>query len=143
MPKSLEERRQTLMEMQRRFRHLAGEFQEELVESTNSELGVTDSSPGTGDSEYADTATDMYNAEMAQTMRIRYRNRLADVELALQRLRDGSYGQCAACGEVIPEARLDMMPETVYCVTHAMTNLAVDDQANLTPRPWPREPWSA
>lgn len=143
MPKSLEERRQTLLAMERRFRHLAGEFQEELVENTNAESGVEDSSGGSSDNETADVATTTYNAELAQTMRFRYRDRLVDVQSALQRIRDGSYGICAACGAVIPEARLDTMPETPYCIDHAASELAVDDQPNLYPKPWPKEPWSA
>ena len=36
---------------------------------------------------------------------------------ALRRIERGTYGYCAACGNVIPYERLSVMPETVYCVT--------------------------
>src|SRR5690606_9994827 len=143
VPKSLEERRAVLLDMQKRFRHLAGEFQEAVEEVANSNQGIIDSSPGNADNESADTASDLYEQERSLTMRYRYRDRLADVELALQRIRDGSYGRCAACGETIPEGRLDAMPETPYCVDHAASNLAVDDQPTSYPKPWPEQPWTA
>lgn len=40
-------------------------------------------------------------------------NRLAE---ALNRLRQGSYGLCEECGEVIAPARLNAMPEVTTCV---------------------------
>ena len=40
-------------------------------------------------------------------------NRLAE---ALERLRDGEYGVCQECDEVIAPARLKAMPEVVTCV---------------------------
>jgi RNA polymerase-binding transcription factor DksA len=36
---------------------------------------------------------------------------------ALNRMDDGSFGACLACGNTIPFARLSVMPETLYCVT--------------------------
>jgi DnaK suppressor protein len=44
---------------------------------------------------------------------------LADVERALAKLRDGSYGTCDRCGEPIPEQRLEVLPWAVLCVTDA------------------------
>ncbi len=35
---------------------------------------------------------------------------------ALERLRDGSYGQCVYCGEPIPAGRLLVIPETTHCL---------------------------
>jgi RNA polymerase-binding transcription factor len=35
---------------------------------------------------------------------------------ALDRLGDGSYGECATCGEPIGLERLEAMPETSWCV---------------------------
>jgi DnaK suppressor protein len=41
---------------------------------------------------------------------------LADVERALAKLDDGSYGICDVCGAPIGEARLDARPWSVRCV---------------------------
>jgi DnaK suppressor protein len=44
---------------------------------------------------------------------------LADVERALAKLDEGSYGACESCGNDIGEARLEAMPATRYCITCA------------------------
>ncbi|MEA3018672.1 MAG: hypothetical protein QOI47_196 [Actinomycetota bacterium] len=44
---------------------------------------------------------------------------LRDVELALAKLDDGTYGKCEECGEDIAEARLEAMPAARYCIKHA------------------------
>lgn len=36
---------------------------------------------------------------------------------ALNRMDEGTFGSCVACGTTIPYARLSVMPETLYCVT--------------------------
>jgi RNA polymerase-binding transcription factor DksA len=43
---------------------------------------------------------------------------LADVELALQRLEDGTYDRCECCGGAIEEARLAARPATRRCQEH-------------------------
>jgi DnaK suppressor protein len=44
---------------------------------------------------------------------------LARTERALEKLDDGSYGVCDACGATIPAPRLHAMPDSVLCVTCA------------------------
>ena len=41
---------------------------------------------------------------------------LRDVEDALARIEDGTYGTCIDCGEDIPEARLNAVPWAAYCI---------------------------
>jgi DnaK suppressor protein len=41
---------------------------------------------------------------------------LADVERALVKLEEGTYGICDRCGRLIPEARLEARPWSVLCV---------------------------
>lgn len=36
---------------------------------------------------------------------------------ALQRIDEGTYGDCLQCGAPIPKARLDAIPFTAYCVS--------------------------
>ena len=47
------------------------------------------------------------------------RDTLRDVERALAKLDDGTYGTCEVCGEEIAEARLEAMPAAKYCIKHA------------------------
>jgi DnaK suppressor protein len=41
---------------------------------------------------------------------------LEDVDRALQKVEDGTYGICDRCGRLIPEARLEARPWSVLCV---------------------------
>jgi RNA polymerase-binding transcription factor DksA len=43
---------------------------------------------------------------------------LNQVELALKKIKDGTYGQCDICHEKIPTARLDANPASVTCIKH-------------------------
>ncbi len=47
------------------------------------------------------------------------REQLDDVERAIGKLDDGSYGQCEVCGEPIGDARLEAMPAARFCIDHA------------------------
>jgi DnaK suppressor protein len=44
---------------------------------------------------------------------------LEQIEEALARIADGTYGQCTVCGVAIPEGRLEARPWTPFCVNHA------------------------
>jgi RNA polymerase-binding transcription factor DksA len=46
-------------------------------------------------------------------------DRRAQVVDALNRLRAGTYGRCATCGDPIPYGRLLVVPETSTCIAHA------------------------
>lgn len=53
------------------------------------------------------------------TLAASLQDQLADVEAALARLDDGTYGRCVVCDEAIPEARLEAMPAARTCIEHA------------------------
>lgn len=46
----------------------------------------------------------------------RIRGRLAEVRAAIQRVTDGSYGDCERCGEAIGKKRIEAIPETAHCL---------------------------
>jgi RNA polymerase-binding transcription factor DksA len=72
------------------------------------------------DQHQADTGTETFERERDLSVLEQIEGELADVEHALQRLDDGTYGTCEACGKVIPDERLEALPATRFCV---------DDQA--------------
>lgn len=47
------------------------------------------------------------------------REQLDDINTALKKFDDGTYGVCETCGHPIAEARLEAMPATRYCINHA------------------------
>ncbi|RMF41242.1 MAG: TraR/DksA family transcriptional regulator [Planctomycetota bacterium] len=44
------------------------------------------------------------------------KNELAEIEQALEKIRQGTYGVCEACGKNIPIARLEAIPTATMCV---------------------------
>ncbi len=46
---------------------------------------------------------------------------LEDVERALAKLDEGSYGRCDVCGNPVGEERLEALPWAVRCIEHAST----------------------
>jgi RNA polymerase-binding transcription factor DksA len=46
-------------------------------------------------------------------------DQLAEIEHALAKIDEGTYGLCEADGEPIPEGRLEAMPATRFCIDHA------------------------
>ena len=49
----------------------------------------------------------------------RMQETLADVVRAQEKLAEGSYGTCDACGEAIPAERLEALPWATLCVADA------------------------
>ena len=54
--------------------------------------------------------------ELAETGAARAREALADVEHALARIENGTYGSCEHCGVTIPFERLEAIPSARLCV---------------------------
>ena len=64
----------------------------------------------------ADTATETFEREKDESIVERLDAELADVERALAKLDDGTYGICEACGRPIERDRLDAYPAARFCV---------------------------
>jgi DnaK suppressor protein len=54
------------------------------------------------------------NKELALALGARESQMVADIDQALLRIREGSYGICARCGKLIDERRLEAMPTARY-----------------------------
>jgi DnaK suppressor protein len=65
----------------------------------------------------ADDATEVFTRERNIALRNNSQDLLAQVESALHRLDQGSYGICARCGKEIAAARLEALPYATYCIT--------------------------
>lgn len=64
----------------------------------------------------ADMATDMYNREFSLELAEGERERLYNLEEALKRIVDGSYGRCDSCGGAISRPRLKALPQAKCCI---------------------------
>ena len=61
-------------------------------------------------------ATESFELEKRLALEKRLRDNLADVERALQKFEDGSYGSCDNCGRPIAPARLEALPQANLCL---------------------------
>ncbi len=64
----------------------------------------------------ADHAVQSYQKELLFLQGTQGHSQLALVRSALDRLEDGSFGECLHCGTVIGEKRLEAVPWTPYCI---------------------------
>lgn len=63
-----------------------------------------------GPQDNQDIATDFLEIQHEQSILVNQQALLALVEAALQRLANGTYGQCQQCGRPIPPRRLEVLP---------------------------------
>jgi DnaK suppressor protein len=54
------------------------------------------------------------NKEMALRLGERESQMIADIDQALLRIEEGSYGKCSRCGQLIDERRLEALPTARY-----------------------------
>ena len=64
----------------------------------------------------ADKAASSYTKEFLFSQSNSERQELAKVEEALARIREGTFGECANCGNDINPKRLEAVPSTRYCI---------------------------
>src|SRR5215475_9268702 len=89
------------------------------LESQLHDLDVAEEDSLTFDENFADSGQVAAEQGEAKGLANRLRDQLSDVQRALDKLDDGSYGKCEICGSPISDARLEAMPATRYCINHA------------------------
>ena len=105
----LEEERERLQSVRA---HLANDhLDEESADESAAELSHMDQ-------HQADAGTDTFEREKEFAILGQVEGELQDVERALRRLEDGSYGRCEACAEPIADERLEALPAARFCVRH-------------------------
>lgn len=93
-------------------------------------VSVPDGIPG----DRADQATNRLLAELDLSRNDRLRRELCEIEAALERLADGTYGHCVDCGEPIDPARLRAWPTAVRCL-ECQDRIEKTRAGHSTPRP--------
>lgn len=71
------------------------------------------------DDNFADSGQVAAERGEAKTLAGNLQDQLDDVEAALTKLDDGTYGQCEKCQKTIGDTRLEAMPATRFCIDHA------------------------
>jgi DnaK suppressor protein len=79
------------------------------------DLGLKKQSSAAGDS--ADAAFDSSGEELASQLAEIESRELQQIERAVKRLKQGTYGACEVCESKIPIARLNALPYSTLCIT--------------------------
>ena len=100
-------------------RTVLGEERAKLVHQLD-ELGATESGDLRADLDYGDGFSDAAAATAERTERLglvdSIKTMLDDVDHAMAKLDEGTYGTCSECGKSISAARLQARPASNYCV---------------------------
>lgn len=65
--------------------------------------------------DWEEAATEREGDEVLERLGESGEAEISRIRAALDRIRKGSYGTCARCGEQISAERLDVLPETPFC----------------------------
>jgi RNA polymerase-binding transcription factor DksA len=106
--------RKRLEEEKARLLHAVGFLERENPGSISDELGEV--AEGGTDNHLGDTATAMYDRELDEGLEEGARDTLAEIDAALQRIEDGTYGICEGCSKPIGAERLTAIPWTRLCI---------------------------
>jgi RNA polymerase-binding protein DksA len=101
----LEEERTRLSEVREGFDDLHNETESESVGELSSL-----------DQHQADLGTETFERERDLSILERVEAELADIEHAMRRMEEGTYGICEACGKPIGDERLEAMPAARFCL---------------------------
>ena len=85
------------------------------------ELSTVDNHP-------ADLATELYDREKDFALEVHSEDTISQVEAALERMKNGTYGVCATCKADIPYDRLVAIPYTEFCIEHSIDRNVPSDR---------------
>jgi RNA polymerase-binding transcription factor len=107
--KAFDDRRAELIAMRARLLGAA----HDIVEDDNDDSEL---SSAAGDQHLADHASEMLDREVDDSLEENADVIVHEIDAALQRIEDGTYGTCVRCGSPIPDERLAAVPYAVLCV---------------------------
>jgi RNA polymerase-binding protein DksA len=105
--------KQALLRLRARLLEQGEALSESLGISLEEEAGDESS-----DQHLADVGAVTLNRELDLSMRENVEHLLEQVDRALEKIEEGTYGLCDRCGQPIEEGRLQAMPEATLCLRH-------------------------
>jgi RNA polymerase-binding protein DksA len=109
--------REKLAEERKRVKDAIAYLHDENAGSLEDEIGELVS--GSADNHPADTATETVDREIDYTLEENSANVLREIDAALERIDEGTYGICQACGKAIEPERLEHLPWATLCAEDA------------------------
>ncbi len=113
--KELQEFRELLLEKRRQLVGMVADMEQEAMRSSASSGGQSSSMP----IHMADLGSDTWEQEFTLGLIANERQTLTEIDQALERIKDKTYGLCVATGKPISKARLKAKPWALYCIAYA------------------------
>jgi DnaK suppressor protein len=88
----------------------------EILNMYKQDLRAGQESADDGTEDIVDRANNAYNRELMFSLSDTERTTLLQIENALRRMEEGSYGRCANCGQNIHILRLEAVPWARFCI---------------------------
>ncbi len=98
------------------FRESLHRYRREILDLYEHDLRAGQSSNDEGTEDIVDRANNAYSRELMFQLTGAERDQLIQIEEAIRRLDDGSFGICSNCGETIGDRRLEALPWARYCI---------------------------
>jgi DnaK suppressor protein len=89
---------------------------QEMVSMYQQDLRAGQEAADDGTDDIVDRANNSYNRELMFSLSDSERVLLLQIEAALRRMDEGTYGRCANCGQTIHQPRLDAVPWARFCI---------------------------
>lgn len=105
--------------MLKKFKELLLSKREQILSSGFTNRGEDLEVPSEELADEADLANSVINQQVSFKIREREMLKLRQIDMALVRIEEGSYGHCEDCGDTIGEKRLFNQPWTELCIEHA------------------------
>src|SRR5712692_4700828 len=121
--------------MKKRLEDKQAELQRSLAGLTEAQQQPVDPiGAGVGPQDFEDVAVDFLQTQQEQSIQVNEQALLTEVQAALKRIEQGTYGKCIECGRPIPEKRLEAIPWAARDIEHEAAleqrNLAGVDDTN-------------
>jgi RNA polymerase-binding protein DksA len=81
-----------------------------LLDETGEHVGPS------AENHMGDTASATFDRELDYTLEDNSEHVLTEIDAALKRIDEGTFGRCGRCGEAIGEARLEALPWVTMCI---------------------------
>jgi DnaK suppressor protein len=98
------------------LRHRLLEQRREMYDLYSQDVRAGQESADDGTEDIVDRANNHYNRELMFSLSDTERQRLLQIEDALRRMDEGTYGRCSNCGGPINPLRLEAVPWTRFCI---------------------------
>ncbi len=99
-----------------KFKKILLKQREEIVSGVKQMVESSKEMGQDGIQDIGDEAANIYNKQVLLSLNENERIRLQEVDEALDRIENGTYGICEECGGPISLKRLDVRPVAKYCV---------------------------